>query len=185
MTSYGLLCSYVALEKIPDWTGFNYLIHKKRESEDIQKVIYLPGIHASPAKLDTVLEMLLQSKAKAEHLGLVETDVIVDQAIYAKAVEILENPAHKDLKDFTVLQMGGFHIAMTFIGVIGKRFKDAALEDLLVESTLFGMKSLFIRTFLWYPYCKNALYTVQTLTYSVLLMIYLIGKNFVGEIFVT
>ena len=54
-------------------------------------------------------------------------------------MEILENSAHKDLKDFTVLRMSGFHIAMTFIGVIGKRFKDAALKDLLVESTLFGM----------------------------------------------
>ena len=53
------LCSHVAPEKIPNWTGLNYLIHKKRESEDIQKVIYLPAIDASPAKLDTVLEIVL------------------------------------------------------------------------------------------------------------------------------
>ena len=32
------LCSYVAPEKIPTWTGFNYLIHKKGENEDIQKL---------------------------------------------------------------------------------------------------------------------------------------------------
>ena len=80
--------------------------------------------------------MLLQSETKAEHLGLVETDVLVDQDIYAKAVEILENPAHKDLKDFIVSRIGGFLIAMTFLGVSGKRFKDGGL---LVESTLFGM----------------------------------------------
>ena len=83
--------------------------------------------------------MLLQSKANTEHLGLVEADLEVDQAFYAKAVEIMENLAHKDLKDFIVLRMGGFHIAMTFLSVIDKRFKDTGLKDLLVESALFGM----------------------------------------------
>ena len=67
--------------------------------------------------------MLLQSKAKAEHLGLVETDVVIDQAIYVNTVEVLENLTHKDLKDFVVLRMGGFRIVMAFLGVIGKRFK--------------------------------------------------------------
>ena len=83
--------------------------------------------------------MLLQSKANTEHLGLVEGDLVLDRAIYAKAVEIMENLPHKDLKDFIVLRIGGFHIAMTFLGVIDKRFKDTGLRDLLVESALFGM----------------------------------------------
>ena len=79
------LCSYVAPEKIPTWTGFNYLIHKKGENEDIQ-VIYLPSIDTSPTKPDTVLEVLLHSKAKTLNMGFAETDVVVDQTIYAKAV---------------------------------------------------------------------------------------------------
>ena len=83
--------------------------------------------------------MLLQSKGNTEHLRLVEADLVVDQPFHAKAVEIMENLAHKDLKDFIVLRMGGFHIAMTFLGVIDKRFKDTGLKDLLVESALFGM----------------------------------------------
>ena len=61
--------------------------------------------------------MLLQSKAKSEHLGLVETDVVVDQAIYVRAAEALENLAHKYLKDFIVLRMSGFQLATTFIAV--------------------------------------------------------------------
>ena len=83
--------------------------------------------------------MLLQSKAKVEHLGLVKADVVIDQAIYAKGVEVLENSTHKDLKDFIVLRMGGLRIAMTFLGVIGKRFKDCDLKHLLVESAVFDM----------------------------------------------
>ena len=86
-----------------------------------------------------MLEILLQSKAKAEHLGLVETDVVIDQTISAKAVEVLENSTHKDLKDFIVLRTGGLRIAMTFVGVIDKRFKDSGLKHLLADSTVFGM----------------------------------------------
>jgi len=73
--------------------------------------------------MDVVLELLVQSKLKAEKLGLEETDVVFDQAIYAKAVEVLMNPIHLDLKRFIVLRMGAFHTTMTFLAVIGKRFK--------------------------------------------------------------
>ena len=93
-------------------------------------------------------------------MGLAETDVVIDQTIYAKAVKVLRNPAHKHLKDFIVLWMGGFCITMTFLGVIGERFRDAGLKDLLVESTIFGMLWLFIQTFLRYTYYKNAVYTL-------------------------
>ena len=64
-----------------------------------------------------MLELLLQSKAKSEHLGLVEIDVVVDLAIYLRAVEVLENLAHKYLKDCVVLRMSGFQITMTFLAV--------------------------------------------------------------------
>ena len=50
-------------------------------------------------------------------MGLVETDVVDDQAIYVRAVEVLENLDHKDLKDFIVLRMSGFQITMTFLPV--------------------------------------------------------------------
>ena len=75
-----------------------------------------------------MLEIFLQSKAKAEHLRLVEIYVAVHQAIYAKAVEVLENLAHKDLKHFIVSQKVGFHITMTFLNAIGKKFKDVSLK---------------------------------------------------------
>ena len=34
--------------------------------------------------------------------------------------------------------MGGFRIALNFPAVIGKRFQDSGLEDLLVESDMYG-----------------------------------------------
>jgi len=121
--------------KIPNWTGFNNLLHDKGGIESIQMVTYLPAINQSPTNPDTVLELLIQSKEKAEHLGLKETDVVADQA---KAVEILSNPNNEDLKSFIVLRLGAFHIALTFITVIGKRFGDAGLKDVLIEANIFG-----------------------------------------------
>lgn len=132
------LCTDVNPCKTPNWSGFNYLLHDEGDNEETQFVTYLPAIDQSPTNMDTVLEMLLQSKAKAEHLGLSDTDVVVDQTIYAKAVEIIENPTYKDLKEFIVLRMGAFHTSCVFITVIGKRFGDAGLKDLLIESELFG-----------------------------------------------
>lgn len=72
---------------IPGWKGFNFLIHPFND-EPVHEITYLPAINESPTKMDTVLELLYQSKEKAEKLGLVETDVVLDQAIYAKACEV-------------------------------------------------------------------------------------------------
>eukprot|EP00795_Rhopilema_esculentum_P010131 gene10131-18794_t len=69
---------------IPNWTGFNCLLAKKYDMHHV--VAYLPAIDQSPTKLKTVKEVLLQSKIKAEKLGLFETEVVLDLAIYAKTL---------------------------------------------------------------------------------------------------
>ena len=46
-----------------------------------------------------------------------------------------------DLREFINLRMGGFHAACIFMGVIGKRFSDAGLKDLIIESGLLGEDS--------------------------------------------
>ena len=91
---------------------------------------------------NTVLELLTQSKLKAEKIGLEETDVVLDMAIYAKASEILMNPRYIDLKNFIVLRLGAFHTTCIFIAVIGKRFADAILRDLVIESNLLRESSV-------------------------------------------
>ena len=128
-------------QSVPAWTGFNYLI----EGQTIYKthtVTYLPAIDQSPTHTETVMELLIQSKMKkAEALGLLETDVVLDQAIYATAVEILQIPINSSLKDFIVLRTGAFHIScLIFMDVIGKRFGDVGLRDYI----LFDRK-----TFVW------------------------------------
>ena len=38
--------------------------------------------------------------------------------------------------------MEAFHIACTLLAVIGKRFKDAGLEDIIIESEIIGIGSV-------------------------------------------
>ena len=111
-------------------------------SNSYHKIGYLPSINKSPTSHDTVLELLSQSKVKAEKLGLIETDMVLNMAIYAKAVEVVMNPRYIDLNQFIVLYLGGYHTMFIFIAVIVKRFADAGLRDIVIEANLLDESSL-------------------------------------------
>ena len=123
------------------WTGFHHLTAANVPPYDYHQVAYLPSINSSPTKTSTVQEVLIQVKQKAEKLCLTEADLVLDHAIYSKALEILTNPVNKELRKYIVIRMGGFHTECTLIAVIGKRFKDALLKDAIVESGILGSSS--------------------------------------------
>ena len=52
-------------------------------------------IRSLPTKMETVKEVLVQFKEKVTQLGLSETDLVLDHAIYCKAVEIIMNDRHR------------------------------------------------------------------------------------------
>ena len=97
---------------------------------------YLAAINASPEKYYTVQEILTQVKAKAKALGLTCTDFVLDHNIYAKDLEVLQNPNNANLKDFINLRISGFRACGIFLVVIGKRFRSGGLHDLIVEARL-------------------------------------------------
>ena len=116
-------------------------MNTSNENDGVCKVYYLPSIDQSPTKVSVVEEVLLQVKAKSEALGIKESDLVFDHAIYRIALEILMDPRNEELKKFINLRMGAFHASCIFIAVIGKRFGAAGLKDLLVESGLVGTAS--------------------------------------------
>ena len=65
--------------------------------------------------------------------------IVMDQAIYSKAQEIRWQ--NHEFKSRLVLRLGEFHTAMSFLAVIGKRFRDAGLEDLMIESGMLAQGS--------------------------------------------
>ena len=129
-------------KKIPDWTGFNYLIHPVERTDDAHTDSYLPSINQSPTRMDTVLEVLKVTVQKAKKLFLEEVDIIFDHAIYSKALEIIMNPIHEDLRAFCNIRMGPFDAIMAFLAVIGLRFGASGLRDLAIESGVIQEGSL-------------------------------------------
>ena len=127
------------IQSPPWWKGFFHLASS--QSSDLHTVGYFPPINKSPTHHDTVQEVLVQWMEKTEALGLNETDLVLDHVIYAKATEIIMDGNNENLQSFINICMGGFHTACIFLGVIGKRFGDAGLKDLIVESELLGEKS--------------------------------------------
>ena len=102
---------------------------------------YLPAINQSPTKLETIQEMLNQVKAKADKLNLNCTALVLDHAIYSKALEVINNPENGNMRDTINLQMGGFHACAIFLAVNGKRFASAGLRDLINKAGLAGSDS--------------------------------------------
>lgn len=65
----------------------------------------------------------------ADQLGQRDVITVFDQAIYAKAIEIVWGN-HQQFQR-VVLSMGIFHTVCAFLAAIGKRFSGARLEDVL------------------------------------------------------
>ena len=127
-------------QTVPGWTGFYHLVLRKNAASPTNKVFYLPSIDKSPTKVSTVYEVLLQVKAKTEALRNTKADLVLEHAIYCKA--LLMEPKNMQLKNFINLRMGGFHASYIFIAVIGKRFGTAGLKDFCIEATLIGISSV-------------------------------------------
>ena len=80
----------------------------------------------------TVHEVLVQSVKIKNTLKLKSIFLVFDQTLYAKATEVQWKQSER-FKDI-VLRMEAFHTVCTMLTIIGKRFQDAGLRDLCIES---------------------------------------------------
>ena len=80
----------------------------------------------------TIHYLLHRSLSIKGKLGFYAMVCVYDQAIFVEPVEM----QFKDKEKFKslVLVMGEFHTLMMFLGVIGTRFKDSGLRDILLQS---------------------------------------------------
>ena len=67
-----------------------------------------------------------------------QKDVVVsfDLAIYSKVKQIVWK--YPDEFPDTLIRLGGFHITLNFLAVLGKRYQSSGIEDVLVESDVYG-----------------------------------------------
>ena len=126
-------------QNIPSWTGFNILL--RTENMVIKDNIgYLPSINHPATSMATINEMLCQALRIKDQIGIESIVLVCDQAIYAKAIEV----AWADQEKFEpiILRLGTFHTICTFLAVIGKRFADAGLRDIAIESAAIAEGSV-------------------------------------------
>ena len=82
--------------------------------------------------MNTVFEILNKANTLKDALELKSLIVVFDQAIYAKGIEIIWK--HQELFSGIVLRLGTFHTIGVLMAVIGQRFTDAGLRDIVIES---------------------------------------------------
>ena len=119
-------------QSIPSWTGFNIKIRAEESLIVKDNVGYLPSINHPATSMSTIFEMLCQILKIKDQLGLESIVLVCDQAIYAKAIEVAW-ANHTKFKS-VVIRLGVFHTICTFLAVIGKRFAEAGLRDIAIES---------------------------------------------------
>ena len=111
---------------VPGWTDFRKLI-----SLNVSFPTTVGNCRTVPSSftdLNVVHVVLRNIKRMLQNIGQSEISITVDQSIYQIAKEIQwVDPSLANI----IIQLGGFHIAKNFIGVIGKRMKQSGFADIL------------------------------------------------------
>lgn len=121
-------------QSLPGWSAFN--AQMSSEIAPRTMIGYCPMIHGSSTEYSTIYTVLKTIQNMMSCLNQKNSVITFDLAIYMKAKEIQLRCA--DEFKHLVIRMGGFHIALNFLSVIGKKFQESGLEDLLIESELYG-----------------------------------------------
>ena len=124
---------------VPGWTGFNIVIRKDLVVIE-NKITYLDTLDAPATEIKTAYEVLCRGLEIKDRLGLKSVLCVFDQAFYAKVAEIIWK--HKEKFQDIVIMLGGFHLLMMFLGVMGTRFGDAGFRDLIVQSEVIAEGSV-------------------------------------------
>ena len=89
-------------------------------------------INGSSSDYSTIHTVLKHAQKISAAMGQADTVITFDLAIYSKAKEIQWR--FPDEFSIVVVRMGGFHIALNFLSLLGKKFGDSGLDDLLIKS---------------------------------------------------
>ena len=122
------------VQPVASWGGFNAILYPDLPSAS--KIGYCPMIEGSSTELSTVYTVMKHAQKICASLGQVDTVITFDLAIYVKAKQI-QMKFPEEFSD-TVIRLGGFHIALNFLSLLGKKFHCSGLEDLLIESGVYA-----------------------------------------------
>ena len=117
----------------PSWSAFNAMISSLCIPRT--NIGYCLMIVGSLTKYRTVYTVLKTVQSMMKSLEQRHSVVTFDLAIYTKAKEI-QSPRPVEFENL-IVRMGGFHNALNFLSVIGKKFEESGIEDLLTQSGMY------------------------------------------------
>lgn len=126
---------------IISWTADStYKFMNEKPSSRATWATCLQYTHQQRSSMSTINEVLNQSLTIMRSLKLTSITCVFDQTIYCKALEIKSKNA--DLYKPIVFRLGTFHPLCTLLSIIGKRFQDAGLKDICIESGIVAEGSI-------------------------------------------
>jgi len=96
-------------------------------------------VDGSSNDYSTIYTVLKHAQKISTVMGQAYTVITFDLAIYSKAKEIQWR--FQNAFSNVVVRMGGFHIALNFFSLLGKKYADSGLNDLLIESGVYAAGS--------------------------------------------
>ena len=121
-------------QRVPGWSGINVLVNPRSPQETI--IGYCPMMQANSVEFSTIFTIMKQAQAMTASLGQASTVITFDLAIYIKAKQIQWK--HPEEFSNTVIRLGGFHIALNYLSLLGKKYMNSGIQDMLVESGVYG-----------------------------------------------
>jgi hypothetical protein len=116
------------------WTVFNEALSTTDPA--ITTVGYMPIIQAPAHEYDTLQTVVERCMQVSGHFDQEYTVISVDQALYGKLMELKwSNP---DYRTKLIPRLGGLHISMNFLKVIGQHMQGSGLADAWVEAGIMG-----------------------------------------------
>lgn len=119
---------------IPSWSGFNAFTHPAIPVET--NIGYHPMVNAEASDFSTLYTIMKNAQKICTTLGQRESVITFDLALYVKAKQL--QMKYPEEFNNTVIIMGGFNIALNFLSLLGKKYAQSGLEDLLIESGVYA-----------------------------------------------
>ncbi|KAK3696845.1 hypothetical protein QZH41_003454 [Actinostola sp. cb2023] len=119
---------------IPGWSGFYSLVFPSLPCKT--SIGYCPMLNARSDDFSTIYTIMKNTEEMGHRLGQDISVITFDLLIYMKAKQV----QWKFQEEFanTIVRMGGFHIALNYLSLLGKKYSNSGLEDLLIESGVYG-----------------------------------------------
>ena len=117
-----------------EWSGSNAVVHSCVPVQT--NIRYCLVIDGSPTEFSTVYTVMKNVQSMMTILGQKDSVIIFDVAIYVKAKEIQWRL--RQAFESMVIRMGGFHVVMNYLAVMGRKYQSSGIEDLLIESGMHG-----------------------------------------------